>query len=239
MRLSVSSAFAVVGLMAAAQLGAQSPAPSGVSEITTSGRGEIRVAPDRATVLITVETHASTAAAASSANSEITMSTIKAVKSAATPQDTVTTESYMVMPDYQKGKPSGFQARNTIRVQLHEIARVGGVIDAALAAGATQVPQVQFTSSAAMTARRQAIKLAVGEARLDAEALAEAAGGAVGRLLSINSAGSSGIAGGRLESVVVTGLASSGGAYAPPPIIPNDVVISAFANAKWEFVPRR
>ncbi len=239
MRLSVSSAFAGFVLLATAQLSAQTPAPSAVSEISSNGRGEIRVAPDRAMVLITVETHVSSAAAASSANSEITNSTIKAVKAAAAPQDTVTTESYMVMPDYQKGKPSGFQARNTVRVKLHDINRVGAVIDAALAAGATQVPQVQFSSSAAQTARRQAIKLAVGEARLDAESLAEAAGGTVGRLLSVSSGGSVGIAAGRVENVVVTGMLSSGPSYVPPPMIPNDVVVSAIANTKWEFVPRR
>lgn len=240
MRLSVSSVFAGIALLAASQANAQAmPRVDAVSEIVTSGRGEIHLSPDRATVLISVETHASSAAAASSANSEITGSTIKAVKAATTPQDTVTTQSYSVMPDYQKGKPSGFGARNTVRVELHDIARLGGVIDAALAAGATQVSQIQFASSSAMAARRQAIKLAVSEARLDAEALADAAGGSVGKLLSVSSAGSSGIAGGRLESVVLTGLARTTADYAPPPIIPNDVIVSAYANARWEFVPRK
>lgn len=239
MRLSVCSVSAGFALIAAAQMGAQTPAPSNVSEISTSGRGEIRVAPDRATVLITVETHASSAGAASSSNSEITNSTIKAVRAAAAPQDTVTTESYMVAPDYQKGKPSGFQSRNTIRLKLHDISRVGAVIDAALAAGATQIPQVQFSSSAVLTARRQAIKIALNEARLDAEALAEAAGGTVGRLLSLSSGGSSGVAYGRVDNVVVTGMAAREAGYVPPPMIPNDVVVSAIVNTKWEFVPRR
>jgi uncharacterized protein YggE len=239
MRLSVSSAFAGVLLLAAARVDAQTPSRSDVSEIATSGRGEIHVAPDRATVLITIETHASAAAAASSANSEITMSTIKAVKAAATAQDTVTTESYMVMPDYQKNKPSGFQTRNTVRVRLHDVSYVGAVVDAALAAGATQIPQVQFTSSASLVARRQAIRLAVAEARMDAEALADAAGGSVGKLLSVTTGGNFGVAGARLESVVVTGMATSTGGYVPPPIIPNDVVVSATVNARWEFLPRR
>jgi uncharacterized protein YggE len=239
MRLPVSTVFAGVLILASARVSAQTPARSDVSEITTSGRGEIHVAPDRATVLITIETHASSAAAASSANSEVTNSTIKAVRAAAAAQDTVTTESYMVMPDYKNNKPSGFQARNTVRVRLQDITRVGPVVDAALAAGATQVPQVQFTSSASLSARRQAIRLAVAEARMDAEALADAAGGSVGKLLSVTTGGNFGISSARLESVVVTGLAASTGGYTPPPMIPNDVVVPAIVNARWEFLPRR
>lgn len=149
MRLSVNSAFAGVALLFASQTYAQTGTrPDAVPELNAVGRGEIRVTPDRATVLISVETHASSAASASSANSEITGSTIKAVKAAASPQDQVTTQSYSVTPDYQKGKPSGFGARNTIRVELRDISRLGAVIDAALSSGATQVSQVQFSSSA-------------------------------------------------------------------------------------------
>jgi uncharacterized protein YggE len=239
MRLSVSSGFAVVLLLCAASAAAQTPTRSDIPEINTTGRGEIRVAPDRATVLITVETHASSAAAASSANSEITNSTLKAVKAATTAQDTVTTESYMVVPDYQKNKPSGFQTRNTVRVRLHDVTRVGAVVDAALAAGATQIPQVQFSSSATIPARRQAIRLAVAEARADAEALADAAGGSVGKLLSVTTGGNFGVASARLENVVVTGLAAGSAGYVPPPMIPNDVVVQTTVSTRWEFIPRK
>jgi uncharacterized protein YggE len=97
---------------------------------------------------------------------------------------------------------------------------------------------VQFSSSAAVTARRQAIKLAVAEARMDAEALAEAAGGSVGKLLSVTTGGNFGISSARLESVVVTSLSGSGG-VASPPMLPNDVVVPAIVNARWEFIPKR
>jgi uncharacterized protein YggE len=241
MRLSVSSAFAGVALCVASQAFAQTGTrPDAIAELNAVGRGEIRVTPDRATVLISVETHASNAAAASSANSDITASTIKAVKSAASSQDQVTTQSYSVTPDYQKGKPSGFGARNTIRVELHDISRLGPVIDAGLSSGATQVSQVQFTSSTTADARRKAMKLAVNEARLDAEAMAEAAGGTVGRLLALTSVSNGGIGTARLEAAVITSaLSASGGNYTLPPIMPDELTIAATATAKWEFIPRR
>lgn len=240
MRVSVGLLLAGTVVLSASQSHAQATARNdAVPEISTTGRGEIRIAPDRATVLISVETHASSAAAASSASSQITNATIKAVKAAMTPQDLVTTQSFSVTPDYQKGKPSGFGARNTIRVDLRDIVRLGPVIDASLTAGATQVSQVQFTSSVAAETRRKALKLAVAEARADAEALAEAAGGSVGKLLSV-SAGPSNVPMGRFDQVVVTSLASSmGGQLAPPPIFPDDLTVSTFASTRWEFIPRK
>lgn len=239
MRLPVSSAFAAILFLSAPSIQGGTR-PDALSELNANGRGEIRVTPDRATVLISVETHASSAASASSANSEITGSTIKAVKAVAAPQDVVTTQSYSVTPDYQKGKPNGFGARNTVRVEVRDISRLGKIIDGALTAGATQVSQVQFSSSMAPDARRKAIKLAITEARLDAEAMAEAAGGTVGRLLSITSYSTGGVAQGRLnELVLATSLRASGTDYVPPPIMPDELTIAATASGKWEFVPKK
>ena len=205
MRFLVRSLLAGIVFLTASPAHAQASRPDAVSEISTTGRGEIRVVPDRATVLISVETHASSAAAASSSNSQITNGTIKSVKAATTPQDLVTTQSYSVTPDYQKEKPNGFGARNTIRVELHDIARLGPVIDASLAAGATQVSRVVFTSSAAADARRKAMKLAVTEARLDAESIADTAGGTLGKLISLSSAGLGGIPNSTYSEFVATG----------------------------------
>lgn len=84
------------------------------------------------------------------------------------------------------------------------------------------------------------MKLAVNEARLDAEAMAEAAGGTVGRLLTLASFSNSGVAMARMNEVMLTSaLSASGGAYVPPPIMPDELTIAATATAKWEFVPRK
>jgi uncharacterized protein YggE len=240
MRLHIITPFVLAGLLAASGANAQTGVrPDVVPELNAIGRGDVRVTPDRATVLISVETHASSAAAASSANSDITALTIKAVKANTTVQDLVTTQSYSVIPDYQKGKPSGFGARNTVRVEVRDISRLGKIIDAALTAGATQISQVQFSSSLTPDARRRAMKLAVAEARLDAEAMAEAAGGTVGRLLSLTSFSSGGVAQGRLNEMAMVSLRAASAEYTPPPMIPDELTITGSANVKWEFIPRK
>jgi uncharacterized protein YggE len=62
----------VLGSAVAATLVAQQPAPSAQGgpppAITATGQGEVRIPPDRATVVIAVETHGASAAAATADN---------------------------------------------------------------------------------------------------------------------------------------------------------------------------
>src|SRR4051812_2519940 len=104
-RIKISSFVAAVVLFSGSHLAAQTAAPPiAIPEIVTSGRGEIRVTPDRATLLVSVESHGSTAAEVSSANAKITNATIQAAKTAIGPSDVITTQSFTVSPDYQKNK---------------------------------------------------------------------------------------------------------------------------------------
>ena len=77
---------------------------------------------------------------------------------------------------------------------------------------------------------------AVGEARADADALARAAGGSLGRLIALNSGGVAQPLRREmdfsLQSVVVTG-ASAG----PTNIVPGELTIAAMVFGRWEFIP--
>lgn len=240
MRLFVgylSVAFlSIAGVTARAQTpGRSEPAQP---QITTSGRGEARITPDRATVLVTIETRGGSAADATAANNKTTAATINAIKAATSPGDIVTTESFTVGRDYDnKGHPTNFVARNSIRSQIQNTAEVGQVIDAALNAGATQIMPVQFTGSRTPDARREAVRAAVIQARLDAESMAEAAGGTLGRLLVLTST----VIPSRTsyDMVIATSAMSPAMPAPPPPMLPNDLTISAVVNGSWEFVPRR
>jgi uncharacterized protein YggE len=239
MRLSVGLILCVLLSPSFSYARAQSPAHGdspAPSEVTTSGRGESRITPDRATVLVSIESRAGSAAEATSANSLTTSATIKAIKAAVSPTDVVTTESFSVNRDYDKNsRPTGFIARNSVRIQLGSIAGVGAIVDAALAGGATQVLPVQFAGSRTGDARRAALNLAVTEARLDAEAMAAAAGGSLGRLLSLSST----TGGAPSQTYYQTVMATGGLSAAPsPPMLPNDLTITAVVNGRWEFLPR-
>ncbi len=217
-------------------------APARVAEIMTSGRGEIRVPPTHGVVYFTVENSSRTAASAASDNARNSQATIQSLRSAGVRESEITNSGYGVSQDFENGdrrKPRGFIARNTIRVDV-PVVNIGKAIDAAVAAGTTNVSPVQFLAGDLSAPRREAIRMAVQEARRDAEALAEASGGSLGRLLSMSSGGTSQPVYRSIDYAVATAGISAGG-YAPPPtdLRSNDLTISAVASGRWEFVPRR
>lgn len=156
--------------------------------IVVAARGEATVTPDRATLHIAVETRSSNAAAAASQNAQIQQRVIAAVRALGIANEQISTTSYNISPEYRydpNRAPQliGYRASNTVVVDVRRIDQVGPVIDAAVGAGANVVSSLQFYSSQAESARRDALARAMEIARRDAEVMARAAGGGLGTLL--------------------------------------------------------
>lgn len=249
--LAKSALLFTLLLAASYEVSAQvTPTQPRIPEITASGRGEVPITPDRATVLVSVETRAPSATAAANENSTKTSAVLDALRRSGLAQSDITTSSYTVGQDLRSFRmgPSGpepptaptqFLARNSIRANVRRPADVGKVIDAALAAGATSIASVQFSSPSTDEARRNAISMAVSQAQKDADALARAAGGSLGRLLSISST-----PGGPFSTSYATDtyfpmeavMAGGSAAYAPM-INPRDLTVAVSVFGRWEFVP--
>jgi len=211
-----------------------------VSQISVAARGEIRVVPDRATIQISVQTRASTAAAAASENASKQKAFFDALRVLGFESDQLSTVNYNVFPEqrYEPNKEPmviGYNVTNTLLVDVKKLSQVGLVIDAALSRGANMIISLQFYASNTEDARRTAIATAVRKARLDAEAATTAAGGSVGALLEV----------------------TIGAYYAPPPrpmvmmeraqvtgaevntlINPGEQTLSVDVNTRWRFVSR-
>jgi len=191
-RLAV--ALATLALPAAAR--AQQPGgpmmmPPAPSSVSTNGRAEATVTPDRATVTVAVETRGATAAAASQSNAAIQQRVLTALRALGLPNERLGTSGFSVTPEmaYAEGQSprvTGYVARNAVRAQILDVATVGKVIDAALGAGATNIENVDFTASKLDDARRSAMAEAVRGACLDAQAMASATGGAIGHPLELS-----------------------------------------------------
>ena len=215
--------------------------PARPSEIAATGRGEITIVPNRAVLTVTVENTATSASTTGAENARIVNATIQSLRSAGVKDEELTNGGYSLSQDYENGdrrRPRGFVARNSVRVEIPRVSDVGKLIDAALAGGATIVSPIQFLGPNMPNARRDALTAAVVEARRDAEALAAASGGSLGRLLSMTT-GTGQPYYQQLSEVVVTGIASGGVAMAPTTIRPGDLTIVAVASGRWEFVARR
>jgi uncharacterized protein YggE len=81
--------------------------------------------------------------------------------------------------------------RDVVEVRIHDLKRVSRALDAALTAGAQKLTTLQFSSSRVQQAGQEALSEATRQARRNAELLAEAAGGRVGRPLELTTEKSS------------------------------------------------
>jgi hypothetical protein len=126
---------------------------------------------------------------------------------------------------------SGFVASNAITVRLTQLDRVGAVIDAALAKGATNVSDLTFDASNTADARRAALADAAAQAKSDAQVLAKAMGGTLGPLIWVTTGEEQPEPQPRIRAQTFAG------AQAETPIVAGDIAVSASVQAKWAFVP--
>ena len=225
-------ALSLYGTMLSAQV------PPAEPQVSASGRGEVQIKPTRAILNFTVQGKAETAALAASKNAQLVAATMKSLLAAGLRAENITNANYSVAPDYDftttGRKQIGFVASNGIRVEVANIADVGKVIDAGLAGGATQVAAAQYSGDKMDEARRTALKSAVEQARHDAEAMAAAAGGELGRLVFL----SSGLVQGfpdRSTDLVAGGTVAARAME----IRPGELTVSAIATGRWEFITRK
>ena len=229
-------AIALFGIhgSAAAQVVQEAP------QVSAMGRGEVRVKPTRAIIFFTVIGRGETAAAAATENARQVASTIRALTTAGVKSDDITNPGYNVQPDYDYTtngrKQNGFMASNTIRVEIPRVTDLGKIIDAGLSGGASQVGSAQLLGDKMEDVRREALRLAVKSAKEDAAAMAEAAGGSLGQLLSVSSGEVSPNPSVMLRQAMAGGVASSA---IPTSILPSDLTVTSIATARWEFVPRK
>ena len=205
-------------------------------EITAIGVGATRLAPTFAVVMIAVTTRAGTAAEAAAQNAAKVASTLNSVRAAGVTAENLTNQGYSVEQAYDgKGHREGFTARNSIRAQIDGPEQAGKIIDAALAGGATDITSVQFGAPHLEEARRAAMRDAVRQARADAETIATAAGGTLGRLISL-SAGAS-VPGEYGQVFQLSSAVLTSGGPVPTVLSPRELTINAQATGHWEFVP--
>lgn len=151
--------------------------------VTTNGHGVVTVVPDQAGVSAGVRTNAATAAAALAENARIANAVVAALKKAGGTQ--LQTQQVSLYPQTdEQGNVTGYSAQNAVSAKT-KIAGAGALIDAAVGAGANTVDGPTLTVSDSDALYRQALKKAVENARLKAQALADAGGFGVGPVTTV------------------------------------------------------
>ena len=155
-------------------------APAGKT-ITVTGTGSVETVPDRATFSFTVRTDAGTAKDALAQNGVAADAVVAALKGAK-----VQTSGLTLDQRYDaNGNPiAGYTATTTVTADA-PLAQVGSLVDAAVAAGATNVSGPSFSRSDLDTLYDAALKDAVADAKSKAAAVAAAAGLTLGDVQTV------------------------------------------------------
>lgn len=176
-------------LLAATSAAQTTPAvPEGPVTIT-SGEGIVKRAPDRAWVNVSVESRAKSPREAQKLNADAMSAVLQKLKGAGLSGDALQTRGYDLQPefDYANGKQTlrGYVARNSVELRVDDLPRLGEYIEQAVSSGATAVGGVRFDLKDRASAEREALRLAVQDARLRADAAAAGAGMRIDRIVKI------------------------------------------------------
>ena len=225
--LLTAAGLTVVALAGAVGLpdlaGAQDAATTEDS-ITVNGVGSVDAVPDEAKMSFGAETRRPTAQAAVAANADAMRKILNALRQAGGRE--LATQWVSVYPyTDETGTVNGYAASNSVSA-VSDVADAPALIDAAAEAGANQVSGPGLSSSNAEALYRQALAKAVADARLNAEALAKAAGRSLGAITTI-------VDGGAVGGPEPMYRAEAQAADASTPIVPGEQETSATVSVTF------
>lgn len=178
---------ALAWLVAASAVNAQSLADP--PTVVTSGSAVITRTPDVAFVAVAVETRAKTPRDAQRQNAELMAAVVRRLGELSIPPDARRTSNLRLDQEFDvvngRRVARDYVARNSLEVRIDDVTKAGEVADAAVQAGATSIDGIRFDLKDRAALEREALRLAVVDARARAEAAAAGAGRALDRILKI------------------------------------------------------
>ena len=190
------------------------PAPQLASHtITVVASGQVPVVPDIAYLSLGVHTENEEVSVAVATNTrQVESLTQTLLDLGVAPVDIQTTSFNLWTMDQwsPEGQRTGqtYVVDNTVYVTLRELDQMGSLLDEVIAAGANSIFGIQFDVADKSAARAEARAIAVDNARLQAEDLAQAAGVTLGGIQSIS------FHGGGFPAAYYSGGMGGGGGYA-------------------------
>lgn len=178
--------------------------------LTVSAEGRVTVDPDVAILHIGFQTQPSDAKAAYAAGAKISNDIINALKQAGIPETSIRSEWQRL--DSASGKPHKFVLGQQWTVKTPP-ERAAEILDVAIAAGATESGEIDWTMQDEQALEDQALDKAASRARADAAVLAKGMGVHLGALVYVTNQIS--------EQRFVAAYANNGapgGAFAAPPM---------------------
>ncbi len=220
--------------MGAAQ--AQSDDGDTVRSISVNGTGRVKAEPDVADVNLGVTKQGEDAKAAAGEAATTMDAVIKALLEAGVAEADIQTTTLSLNPlyDWDENPPEieGWEASNQVRVTVRDIEAVGDVVDAATAAGATNINGISFRVEDPTAAETEARSAAVADARAKADQLAAEAGVTIIGIISISESG-----GAQPQPIYMDRAEMAfdmAASAAPTPVLPGEVELSVNVFIQFE-----
>lgn len=207
------------------------------SVIIVTGTAAETIPPDGVTIRLLVSNLTDSPKKAADATSEQADAVAAAIEGLGIDELSLSRVGYGIGPDWRytadrEREFRGYVSRVTVQVETGALEEAGRIVEAGISSGASEVQAVHFTSSETDTARRDALRAAVEAAKLDASAMADAAGGTLGRLLLLTTQRLDPPPGVELQALVATNRGATAGATQ---LTPEDLTVTARVESRWEF----
>lgn len=234
----ITLAATVLALLAGALPAAAAPGDAPPA-LAVSGQGAVERTPDRVTLALGIVTNDDNAGRATSANNALYNALAARMSALGLAGAALRTTSYNVSfnprpprPDASFPQRYGYVVTREISIADDRTDRVGTLIDAAVAAGASNVGGVTFGLRDERAAYRAALAAAVADAQAQARALAEAAHLRLGRIVALAPAGSA------VQPPRPYALARGVAAAAvPTEVQPSDLTVRASVSVTYALEP--
>lgn len=200
--------------------------------IQVSGRGEVTAEPDEAVIRLGVETEADTAQQAVDANNEQMTAVISATLESGIEEANIRTEGFRLQPVYespedgQGAELTGYRVSNTASITVRDLAQLGDLLDAAVAAGSNTIEGIQFIISNQAELESAARDAAMADAQQKAEQLTELSGAQLGPVHTILETG--------IPSPLSFNVTQEEALGTSTPIQPGTQTIEATIQVTWE-----
>lgn len=160
--------------------------------VTVTGEGIVRVMPDMATVRFSIVTRGLDAETARQQNAAASSEAMNAVRALGIPEERIRMETFRIEPIREYNETTrqyvekGLEVIRDVVVQVYDLELLPTLVAEVVQKGANRLHGVSYDLRDRKTARNEALREAVSNAREKAELMASALGTTLGKVVQVN-----------------------------------------------------
>jgi uncharacterized protein YggE len=156
--------------------------------VTVVGEGRVKIKPEMVKFTLIVQNISGSATVALSDNNRLVRDLIEVLKGAGVKEEDIELAYVRIIPPQAELGQTSFQAVNSAQVTLRQIAQFDNLVVQLYSRGATSLTNIIFTTQNSKELEKQAVELAIKDAKQRGKELAKVSGKWLGRMVSLTTA---------------------------------------------------